>query len=42
MKFGLDRLLTNPALSAPLKGRRVGLVAAAIGTVAPVATTTAS
>jgi uncharacterized protein YbbC (DUF1343 family) len=27
MKFGLDRLLTDPALSAPLKGRRVALVA---------------
>jgi len=27
MKFGLDRLLSDPALSAPLKGRRVALVA---------------
>ena len=27
MKFGLDRLLTDAALSAPLRGRRVGLVA---------------
>ena len=27
MKFGLDRLLADPALRAPLKGRRVGLVA---------------
>jgi uncharacterized protein YbbC (DUF1343 family) len=27
MKFGLDRLLSDPALSAPLRGRRVGLVA---------------
>ncbi|MBP6546813.1 MAG: DUF1343 domain-containing protein [Phenylobacterium sp.] len=27
MKFGLDRLLADPELRAPLKGRRVGLVA---------------
>jgi uncharacterized protein YbbC (DUF1343 family) len=27
MTFGLDRLLSDPALSAPLKGRRVALVA---------------
>lgn len=27
MKFGLDRLLSDPALSAPLRGRRVALVA---------------
>lgn len=27
MKFGLDRLLTEPALRAPLKGRRVALLA---------------
>ena len=27
MKFGLDRLLADPDLRAPLKGRRVGLVA---------------
>jgi uncharacterized protein YbbC (DUF1343 family) len=27
MKFGLDRLLSEPALSAPLKGRRVALLA---------------
>lgn len=27
MKFGLDRLLADPQLRAPLKGRRVGLVA---------------
>lgn len=27
MKFGLDRLLSDPALTAPLKGRRVALVA---------------
>ncbi|WP_421931579.1 exo-beta-N-acetylmuramidase NamZ family protein [Phenylobacterium sp.] len=27
MKFGLDRLLADPALRAPLKGRRVALVA---------------
>ncbi|WP_310542561.1 DUF1343 domain-containing protein [Phenylobacterium sp.] len=27
MKFGLDRLLAEPQLRAPLKGRRVGLVA---------------
>lgn len=27
MKFGLDRLLSDPSLSAPLKGRRVALVA---------------
>ena len=27
MKFGLDRLLSDPTLSAPLKGRRVALVA---------------
>lgn len=27
MKFGLDRLLSDPALSAPLKGRRAALVA---------------
>ncbi|WP_340646367.1 DUF1343 domain-containing protein [Phenylobacterium sp.] len=27
MKFGLDRLLADPALRTPLKGRRVGLVA---------------
>ena len=27
MKFGLDRLLSDPVLSAPLKGRRVALVA---------------
>lgn len=27
MKFGLDRLLSDPALSAPLKGRRVALLA---------------
>lgn len=27
MKFGLDRLLTDPALRAPLKGKRVALLA---------------
>ncbi len=27
MKFGIDRLLSDPTLSAPLKGRRVALVA---------------
>jgi uncharacterized protein YbbC (DUF1343 family) len=27
MKFGIDRLLANPALRAPLKGKRVALVA---------------
>lgn len=27
MKFGIDRLLTEPALRAPLKGRRVALLA---------------
>ncbi|MEA3062130.1 MAG: hypothetical protein QOJ94_1911 [Sphingomonadales bacterium] len=27
MKFGIDRLLEDPALRAPLEGRRVGLVA---------------
>ncbi len=27
MKFGLDRLLADPTLRAPLKGRRVGLLA---------------
>lgn len=27
MKFGLDRLLSDPGLRAPLKGKRVGLVA---------------
>ncbi|MDD4881629.1 MAG: DUF1343 domain-containing protein, partial [Gallionellaceae bacterium] len=27
MKFGLDRLLEDPALRAPLKGRRVALLA---------------
>src|SRR5690349_5357431 len=27
MKFGIDRLVTEPALRAPLAGRRVGLLA---------------
>ena len=27
MKFGIDRLLSEPALRAPLKGRRVALLA---------------
>jgi uncharacterized protein YbbC (DUF1343 family) len=27
MKFGIDRLIADPALRAPLKGKRVGLVA---------------
>jgi uncharacterized protein YbbC (DUF1343 family) len=27
MKFGIDRLLEDPALRAPLAGKRVGLVA---------------
>ena len=27
MKFGIDRLLTEPALRAPLKGKRVALLA---------------
>ena len=27
MKFGIDRLLTEPELRAPLAGRRVALVA---------------
>lgn len=27
MKFGIDRLLADPALRAPLKGKRVALMA---------------
>ena len=27
VKFGIDRLMSDPALRAPLKGRRVALVA---------------
>ena len=27
MKFGLDRLLSDPELRAPLKGRRLALLA---------------
>ncbi len=27
MKFGIDRLLADPALRAPLEGRRVALLA---------------
>jgi hypothetical protein len=29
MKFGIDRLLADPALRAPLDGKRVALVARA-------------
>ena len=31
MKFGIDRLLADPALRAPLTGKRVALLALAVG-----------